>query len=129
MAISAPVLGTGPNKILPYPSEYRERKGRRGGAILTANGGVLFDTVGGGAKRVFVMQFRGLTSAKKAQIETIFDGIGHIAVPFTPPNDLGDSTQINVTWSNEQMELEWEATSVGGGTMLLWETSIMLREV
>lgn len=129
MTISAPVLGTGPNKTLPYPSEYTERKGRRGGPMLTVNGGVLFDVVSLAPKKIFVLKFRGLTSAKKQQIEDIFDAIGHVATPFIPPNDLGSVTPINVTWSNEQMELEWESTSVGGGAMLLWETTIMLREV
>ena len=128
MAISAPVLGTGANKTLPYPSEYTERKGRRGGPILTVNGGVLFDVVGLGAKKIFVMKFRGLDTAKKVQIEALFDSIGHVATEFYPPTD---STAIShlVTWSDEQMQLEWEATSVFGGTRILWSTTIMLREV
>lgn len=98
--------------------------------MLTVNGGVLFDVVGLGAKKTFVLRFRGLVTAKKVEIENLFDAIGHKPTPFIPPSDVGGVIpSVNVTWANDQMELEWEATSVGGGQFILWGTTIMLREV
>jgi len=125
VAITPPYIS---DSALPHASAYREFRGYRGGNVILVNGGISFDLVSAAAKRTFVIVWRGLTTAQKATINAAFDSFSTGAKPFRPPADAAVSN-ISVTWSDQQVELEWESTSVGGGTTLLWETTMMLREV
>lgn len=124
MAIIAPVLG---GVTLPHVSDYREKEGFRGGAILLVNGGVKFDTVST-KKRTFSLIWKGLTTAQKNTVSAAYMAVQSTPTAFTPPTD-GTASPTSVTWSNEGYELEWQPTSANGGTRLLWETTMLLREV
>lgn len=124
MAILAPVLG---GVTLPHVSDYREREGYRGGAILLVNGGVRFDTVST-RKRTFSLIWKGLSTDQKNAISNAFMAVQSTPTSFTPPTDAA-AAPTTVTWSNEGFELEWQPTAVAGGQKLLWETTMLLREV
>lgn len=116
---------------LPHLSDYREKEGMRGGAILLVNGGIKFDTVST-KKRTFSLIWKGLTSQQKKDVSDAFMAINNtIGTDFRPPydNSVAAPSTIKVTWSNEGFELEWAPTSVNGGTRLLWEATMLLREV
>lgn len=124
MAISPPRINNSP---LPHASAYREFRGWRGGNIILINGAINFDLVTSQARRTFSITWLGLTTTQRNQINTAFDGLVNGGT-FTPPVDDGTVPLIQVTWSDQQQELEWEATSVSGGQLLLWGTTMMLRE-
>jgi hypothetical protein len=128
MPISSPVLdGT----QLPRVSEYSEKGGYRGGSTLLVNGGVAFDNVNTNYKRTFVLVWRGLRSEDKETILGKYAVIKNGSAIFVPPKDNTEASEptIYVTRSDQQAEMEWKATAVGGGTLLLWEATMMLREV
>ena len=87
-----------------------------------ANGTVVFDVVAA-SKRAFTLTWRGLTAAQKGVLITAFNSMATASVSFTPPE--GDA--CTVTRSDQQTELAFTATLSAG--RLLWETTMMLREV
>ena len=126
MAITAPILAGVP---LPHVSGYTFRQGFRGAATVFVNGGMKVDLAALGAKRVFVLTWRGLTTTQMNTINTRFNAVRDIATPFVPPRDSGSAETVNVTWVENQLELEWTATSANNGQVILWETVMQLREV
>ncbi len=125
MAVWNPKLGT---TELPHVSDYREREGYRGGAILLVNGGIKFDTVST-KKRTFSLIWKGLTTAQKESVSAAYMAVQSTPTNFNPPTDNASRESVTVTWSNEGYELEWKPTSVNGGARLLWEATMLLREV
>lgn len=125
MAIWNPKLGA---TELPHVSDYREKEGMRGGAILLVNGGIKFDTVST-KKRTFSLIWKGVDTTQKTAISNAYMAVQDTPTDFYPPTDAGSRTLCQVTWSNEGYELEWRPTSVNGGTRLLWEATMLLREV
>ena len=126
MAITAPVLA---GVTLPHTSEYTFRQGFRGAGTVFVNGGMKVDLVALGAKRVFILTWRGVTTTQMNTINTRFNAVRDVATPFSPPTDTGSPETVNVTWVENQLELEWTATSASGGQRILWETVMQLREV
>lgn len=132
MAVTAPVLG---GVTLPQVSEYREKEGMRGGSILLVNGGIKFDTVTT-RKRTFSLIWRGISTDQKIVVSNAFMAVKDITTTaFIPPWDTTATAPNNtptgtfVTWSDEGYELQWQPTAVAGGNRLIWETTMLLREV
>lgn len=122
MAITAPVLNS---VTLPHVSGYTERVLYLGSRTQLANGTLRSNFVNTNAKRIFVMQWRGLSDAQCATLRTAFDWAIKNNSSFTSPN----GGTFTVTLDTGQGEMVFEPVRRGASTTLVWSTSLVLREV
>jgi hypothetical protein len=126
MAISKPIIGS---VTLPHLSEYSESVGFRGGHLILASGSVVYDVVNTSAKRTFRLSWKALTTTEKDDVMDAYN-----LLKISPASYVGPEggTPVQVTRSEQQGELDWESVSVSNGQngqILMWSTTLMLREV
>jgi len=122
MAYTQPVLNS---VTLPHVSGYTERVLYLGSRTRLANGTLRTHLVNTSAKRLFVLEWRGLTDTNCTTLRTAFDTALKASTSFTSPN--GGSFTVVVDES--QMDMTFEAVRQGVGTTLRWSTTLILREV
>jgi hypothetical protein len=119
-----PVLNV--TSTLPNVSSFQVSVGYRGGSMLMSDGSTHFDIVNTNAKRTWILEWRGLTTAQKDTIVTAYALLKTGSVEFIPP-DYISGTKPFVIRSPEQDALVLKPVYSAGG--LLWETTMELWEV
>mgnify|MGYP001270046272 CR=1 FL=1 len=122
MAISAPILA---GYTLAHVSGYEDSTEFRGGVLRPASGAPIFQNVHAGVKKVFRLEWAGLTDAQKATVISAWTALAEASASFTPPTG---GSAVTVKRSPDQSSLRWRSTAASGGR-LLWETTLELVEV
>ena len=99
---AAPTYSSGPAITLPHPYAYTEFIGVRGSATMTASGAQRQQLVSSGAKKRFMMKWRGLTSTNKTTLETFLEAAATASTTFTSPN--GDSYTVVLDKGSDELE-------------------------
>lgn len=111
------------NVTLPSVSEFREVSGYRGGSVTLADGSLFFEVVNPNEKRVWQLQWRGLTDDERSLIKTTVAVLKTASAAFTSP----DGFTAVVTRSPRAEGMVWQQRISAG--RFLWETSLELWEV
>lgn len=125
MAITQPTLG---GSALPWPQNengYDLRWEYRGGVSTMANGGLAFDLVATGAKRVVTLTWINISETDRDTVMTRLSSLGTGSATLkTPEND-----SFTVTLDENMTLPRWTAVGAKGGTVMLYTGSVTLREV
>lgn len=122
MAISQPILA---GVTLPHVSGYEDGYEYRGGVLRPASGAPIYQNVHAGWKKVFRLEWQGLTDAQRVAVSNAWYALAEASASFTPPTGGG---AVTVMRAPEQTALRWRSTAASGGR-LLWETTLELAEV